>query len=311
MRYVLILLALAVGALALWQWNRPGVSDGEDVVPSPNGGESREAPLDDSPQPADPVIQETTPTVAKDELVDTTHRIICSLISGEANEDGREDFIADLQIALEGERIGDITTRDEAAKMTVDTILKQVRQFRPRGATVRIQMDDMKTRMARDIAEGLAADMRDRLSLGMNVGGLQHDGSLVTASIDVELPEGYVKAPWMVMGGFEYKEGMELPPKVQILDGKKVGVAGYMMSLGEFTDVHNFLLVEAQWSCCFGIPPDVHQVVVVRIPDSEPGVELTTMPVLCLGTLSVGEEKEGRWVTSVYRLSAEEVQEIE
>ncbi len=104
---------------------------------------------------------------------------------------------------------------------------------------------------------------------------------------------------------------MTLPESATSLDQKKVGIAGYMMSLGQYADVHKFLLVESIWSCCFGIPPDVHQVVVVTIPDEQPGIELTSMPVMILGNFDVGEEKDGRWVTSVYRLTATEVKEID
>ena len=114
-----------------------------------------------------------------------------------------------------------------------------------------------------------------------------------------------------MLGGFEYKEGMELPKAVTDLDGKEVGIAGYMMSLGEFEDIHEFLLVESMWSCCFGIPPDVHQVLVVTIPDDQEGLELVTVPIVILGKLDVGEEVEDGWVTSVYRLTAETVEMVE
>ena len=59
---------------------------------------------------------------------------------------------------------------------------------------------------------------------------------------------------WEVLGGFEYEEGMALPKPVRDLSGKKVGIAGYMMTLEEVEDIHEFLLVESLWSCCFGIP---------------------------------------------------------
>ena len=77
-------------------------------------------------------------------------------------------------------------------------------------------------------------------------------------------------------------------------------------------DAHGpFLLVESQWSCCFGEPTDVHQVVVVTIPDAEEGLELVTVPILVLGTLDAKEEMEDGWVTSVYRIKAEAVEIVE
>lgn len=317
MRNILIILLLAVGALFAWQ----AVKSDETVADTSTGKSGQDQEKAQPPWPENGKGAngngngnggggENANASDTDELVDATFVIIRKLVAGEATGDDSDDFATDLEIILEEERIGDITTREEAARMTVDTIVKQVNQFRPAGATGEITITAMQERVMRSLAEGLAADMRDRLTLGLNADGQPHTGSFM-AAIDVDLPKGYEKLSWRQLGGFEYKEGMELPKEVQALDGKKVGMAGYMMSLGEFTDVHNFLLVESSWSCCFGIPPDVHQVIVVRIPDDKPGVELTTMPVLCLGKLEVGEEKEGRWVTSVYRLVADEVQEIE
>jgi hypothetical protein len=111
---------------------------------------------------------------------------------------------------------------------------------------------------------------------------------------------------WRTIGGFEYTEGMQLPEEVRKLNGAKVGMAGYMMTIEEVENIHEFLLVEAFWSCCFGTPPSVNQVLMVRVVGDK-GVEYTSSPVLILGTLEVGEEIEDGFVTSVYRLKATSV----
>jgi hypothetical protein len=103
---------------------------------------------------------------------------------------------------------------------------------------------------------------------------------------------------------------MKLPDDVVKLNGTKVGLAGYMLTLDQVENIHEFLVVEAFWSCCFGTPPSMNGVVMVHI-EAKKGVEYTSSPVLVLGTLEVGEQVEDGFVTSVYRIKATSVTAIE
>src|SRR6185295_1540124 len=105
---------------------------------------------------------------------------------------------------------------------------------------------------------------------------------------------------------FEYTEGMKMPDEVRALNGAKVAIAGYMMTIEEVENIHQFLLVEAFWSCCFGVPPTINQVVMIQIAGTR-GVEYTSSPVVILGTLEVGAKIEDGFETSVYRLNATSV----
>ena len=71
------------------------------------------------------------------------------------------------------------------------------------------------------------------------------------------------------------------------------------------------LLVESQWTCCFGTIPELNQILVVRLPKSTQEIFYTPDPVVILGTFDVGQEMEDGWVVSVYHIDATEVQEIE
>ena len=65
--------------------------------------------------------------------------------------------------------------------------------------------------------------------------------------------------------------------------------------------MREIILLESLWGCCFGGVPDVNQTIVVRLPP-ERAFDYTAAPVLVTGTLEVGEEREGKFVASLYRL---------
>lgn len=139
----------------------------------------------------------------------------------------------------------------------------------------------------------------------------RHEGTLQLAAVAFEPPEGHRALPWRVLGNFDYYEGEPLPAYVQQLDGDRIAMGGYMLALGSVTALHEFLLVESQWSCCFGEPPALNQVVVCLLPESSGGVDYTAQPVVVAGRLEVGEETEDGFVISVYRLHASSVRPLE
>ena len=138
-----------------------------------------------------------------------------------------------------------------------------------------------------------------------------HEGKVIAAAKTAKLPDGYTRLDWALLGDFEYMEGMTFPKRIRDLNGKKVGVAGYMMSLDKEGGAQEILLVESQWSCCFGSLPELNQILVVRIPKATQEVFYTAEPVVILGTFDAGEELEDGWVVSVYHIEATELQEPE
>jgi hypothetical protein len=56
--------------------------------------------------------------------------------------------------------------------------------------------------------------------------------------------------------------------------------------------------------------PDVNQTLVVRMKAGQ-SAEYTSTPIVVTGTLDVGEEREGGFVTSLYRLMDASVQPIQ
>ncbi|NRA95913.1 MAG: DUF3299 domain-containing protein [Planctomycetes bacterium] len=255
-------------------------------------------------QPGTTTPKITGPGVIKDDpLADVVFGVLRDVIRGEIPSEKRGVAEARLEAILEQEKMGTEELRQQAVVVAVSTMFRQLDQF----GVVSNELTDFQILAVKAQSNEFAIDFYKRLPMEGQAGG--HTGTLRSA-VDVELPDGYQLLKWEVLGGFEYEEGMALPKTVRELTGKKVGIAGYMMTLEEVEDIHEFLLVESLWSCCFGTPPEVHQVLVVNVPDDR-GVEFTTAPVLILGDIDVGEEVEDGFVTSVYRVKTDKVKEVE
>jgi len=84
-------------------------------------------------------------------------------------------------------------------------------------------------------------------------------------------------------------------------------IPGFMLP----TRIHNhlvteFMLMRTQSTCCFGIPPELHEVVEVLKVADPPKVLMDT-PVTVVGRLHVQDRWEGTFLCSIYQLDAEQV----
>jgi hypothetical protein len=277
-----------------------------DQVPSagvstPSEGQTEIGPVNGSGTvETTTIVKADRPNVIKDDPVaDVVFGILRDLRTGNAGAADRPDLEDRLVAVLVEQGLGGTEQRRDAAVLTVGTILRQTQQYTAGGAMDGQQFESMKM---------LSIEFSNDLYRRLPPANGEHTGVL-RPIVKVDMPDGYEAISWATLGGFTYEEGMKLPDPVLAMKGKKVGVTGYMMTLEEVEDIHEFLLVESLWSCCFGVPPEVHQVLIVTIP-GDPGIEYTASPLLILGTLDVGEEVEDGFVTSLYRLSAEETKEL-
>jgi hypothetical protein len=109
---------------------------------------------------------------------------------------------------------------------------------------------------------------------------------------------------------FKAKPGHVLnyvPGSIRGLDGKEVAITGFMLPVR----IHNrlvteFMLMRTQNTCCFGIPPELHEVVEV-LKISTPTKVLMDTPVTVVGRLHVRERWEGTFLCSIYQMDAEKV----
>lgn len=133
-----------------------------------------------------------------------------------------------------------------------------------------------------------------------------------------EFPE----VTWDTLAGFSYspprldKDGKcisgkldSIPAEIKQLDGKPFKVAGYMMIVEMDGDyVKEFLLVRAPYSCCYGTPPQAHEMMSVRMEDGTDPVEPEYRQIQVSGTLSVGEEFTDGFLMGVYRMKGKKIE---
>lgn len=92
------------------------------------------------------------------------------------------------------------------------------------------------------------------------------------------------------------------PPELQALNGKPVEIAGFALPLYSPTGQTEFLLTQSANGCCFGAPPMLQHMILVRAGQLKVGGY--GEPVVVRGTFSVGPEWEDGYVTSLLRIQA-------
>ncbi len=98
------------------------------------------------------------------------------------------------------------------------------------------------------------------------------------------------------------------PAALQTLDGKQVEIAGFALPLYSPTGQTEFLLTQAANGCCFGAPPMLQHMILVRAGQLKVGGY--GEPVLVRGVFSVGPEIEDGYVTSLLRLQATDIRSL-
>lgn len=101
----------------------------------------------------------------------------------------------------------------------------------------------------------------------------------------------------------------QVPAEIKGLDGDEVVLAGFMVPI-ELTrdgEVVSFALTQDQTFCCYGVPPKMHQWVMVEMADGETAPFSNDLPVATFGKLTVGEEIEDGYVLSLYRMEGTRV----
>ncbi|HVZ31950.1 MAG TPA: DUF3299 domain-containing protein, partial [Polyangiaceae bacterium] len=219
-------------------------------------------------------------------IEESVSTLLTAVVTGHLGDDQRSEAKRMLMSLLERERWGSVQNRALATSVVVQQLFDQARLQSTRT--------DLDARQRQAIS-GLARELTRQLML-MAV-GLRAGADAISA----RLPGGYEAITWGQLGGFKYQEGGPLPAPVLALSGRKVGLPGFMLTLGQTGSSHEFVLVESLWGCCFGTSPGINQVVVVRRKAAQTA-DFSALPVVVLGTLEVGEEREGQFVTSLYRL---------
>ena len=148
----------------------------------------------------------------------------------------------------------------------------------------------------------------------------------IVASRTAQVEDGYLKLPFDVLSGFKYdtyevldevhggrpltKSDDVIPSHIKAYDGRKVLIEGYIMPLrlkkGLVTE---FLLFRDQAACCFGDKAKMNHYMRVKVTDKgfEPG---SAMTYKVRGTLAVGDIYVQDYLTGIYQMSADRVEEM-
>lgn len=139
------------------------------------------------------------------------------------------------------------------------------------------------------------------------------------AMIDVTLPQarardGYSPISFSTLAGFkipqtdEAGQTIEIPDDIKSLNGKKIAITGFMYPLNfDAGKTSEFILMRMVPSCYFCQMPSLTDWIDVATKDHKLVDVIAENPVVIYGTIQVGPVTEDGYVTSVYRISAEDV----
>lgn len=97
-----------------------------------------------------------------------------------------------------------------------------------------------------------------------------------------------------------------IPGFIQNLDGRYVQMAGFMLPLNQTGEATDFVLVQFLFGCCYGQPPAINHVVLVKMVNGKKS-RVYSVPVRVRGWFHVGQMREDGYLVSLYRLEAESV----
>jgi hypothetical protein len=277
---LLELLALLAGCALLFYFSCRGHDTASGAAPR----ESRTF----SAERTGPVRPEdTADSAARERAVQSAiGELIERVALGQVDEAQRAEAQLSLVSLLERWSWGTPENRTSGAAVIVQQIFDR--------AKLENRSEELSLRQVRAIS-GVARELSRELLL------LAVGASPGADGISAAMPPGHERVSWNRLGGFTYREGEPLPGEVLAWAGREVGIFGFMMTLGDAERSPQFVLVESLWGCCFGSVPELNQTILVRVADGA-AAEYSAAPLLVTGRLEVGEEREGGFVTSVYRI---------
>ena len=117
-------------------------------------------------------------------------------------------------------------------------------------------------------------------------------------------PTGPVKSMTIKeLGHFEYdaEKGGTIPADVLAMDNATVRLRGYILPMSQAAELTDFALVPDLFNCCFGQPPGVQHVIMVRLPPKR-GIDYTSEEVWVEGVLHVKEQRQDDYTTQIFAL---------
>jgi len=110
-----------------------------------------------------------------------------------------------------------------------------------------------------------------------------------------------------VLKKWTYVEGKTpIPDFIHAFDGKTVNMRGYMMALNTVDNIKSFILMPSLFGCCYGQPPAVNHVVLVKMAGGKSARYFDDV-VRVRGRFHCSEERYEGVLLSLYRIDADKV----
>ncbi|HTS15980.1 MAG TPA: DUF3299 domain-containing protein [Verrucomicrobiae bacterium] len=121
------------------------------------------------------------------------------------------------------------------------------------------------------------------------------------------LDSKYTRLQFDTLKSWTYIEGKTpIPGFIKKLDGQNIEMVGFMMPLSEVKNITEFILVPSLWGCCYGQPPAVNHVVVVKMPPGQT-TKFYNDVIRVRGKFAVGETKQDGYTVSLYVLTPDKI----
>jgi len=136
--------------------------------------------------------------------------------------------------------------------------------------------------------------------------GAVAQSSAASAAVDPQ-DSRYTRLSFDTLKSWTYIEGKTpIPDFIKKLDGKEIEMIGFMMPLSEVKNITEFILVPSLWGCCYGQPPAVNHIVVVKMPPGQT-TKFANDVIRVRGHFNVGETKQDGYLVSLYVLTADKI----
>jgi hypothetical protein len=145
------------------------------------------------------------------------------------------------------------------------------------------------------------------------------------SSDELAIAKDYRELDFALLSNFEYRQptakewqadpeavrnsgAKRIPPELLALSGTKVAIEGFMNPIDfDREGVKSFALVHNSIGCCFGMFPRMNEWVSVVMTGDRKAEFYSVEPATVYGVFEVGEEFEGAYVVSLFRIKADHV----
>lgn len=157
------------------------------------------------------------------------------------------------------------------------------------------------------LASFIQQQLLQRKMMKLNLAQAASVAAAASSSASDESDAKYTRLTFDTLKSWTYIEGKTpLPNFIKKLDGKNVEMIGFMMPLSEVKNITQFLLMPSLWGCCYGQPPAVNHIVVVKMPPGQT-TKFFNDVIRVRGTFNVGETKQDGYLVSLYVLTADKI----